>query len=106
MGAEDREILLRHSLWSFVANDGFLIQHRPLRVSVAIDEVVATLAHRLQILIDVVGARGRVHPARPIIEALIDEELSPRYGAVVVQTLLTRHLHLGAEEKRSMRIDE
>src|SRR4051812_41405123 len=47
-----------------------------------------------------------MHPAGAVVESLVDEELTPRYRAVVVEALLTRNLHLGAEEKRGVRIDE
>src|SRR5258706_12645626 len=102
----DSEILLRHALWSPVANDGLLLGHRPLLGAVAIKEMVAAFGYGLEILVDVVGAGGRVHPARACVESLIDEELSPRHCAIRVQSLLTRHLHLDAEEKGRVRIDE
>src|SRR5450759_1239338 len=106
MGAVDREIFLRHSSGSAVADDGFLLHHRSLLRAVAINEVVAASRPSLEILVDVVSAGGRVHPARAVVEALIDEELSPRYRAIGIQPLLTRHLHFGAEEKRRVRVDE
>src|SRR6202008_1083190 len=106
MGAEDGETLLRHTLRSLVANDGFLLQNRTLSRIVAINEVVTAPGDGLQILVDVVGAGRRVHPAGAVVEALIDEKLSPRHCAIGIQALLTRHLHFGAKEKRSVRIDE
>ena len=106
MRVVDRELLLRHSLWSPVPDDGFLFRHGPFLRAVAINEMVAASRNRLQILVDVVGAGGRVHPAGAIVEALIDEELPPGYRTVVIQPLLTGHLDLGPEEKRRVRIDE
>src|SRR5204862_2201128 len=82
MGVEDRKILLRHSLWSTVANDRFLLRHRPLRGAVAINETIAAFRYSLEIFVDVVGTGRRVHPAGAVVEALVDEELSPGYRAV------------------------
>src|SRR3954463_12565150 len=100
MGAVDGELLLRHPLWGAVADDRFLLRHRPLPGAVAIDEMVTALRYGLEIFVDVVGAGGRVHPASALVEALINEELPPGHRAIGVQALLTRDLHLGAEEKR------
>ena len=41
-----------------------------------------------------------------LIEALIDEELSPGGGAVGVEALVAGHLQFGAEEERGVRIDQ
>ena len=45
-----------------------------------------------------------IQPAR-VVESLVDEELSPRHRAVRVQSFVARHLQLGAEEERRVRID-
>ena len=47
-----------------------------------------------------------MHPAGALVESLIDEELSPRDRAVRVQPFVARHLHLGAEEERRVRVDQ
>src|SRR5437879_3857169 len=40
------------------------------------------------------------------VEALIDEELPPRGGAVRIQSFIARHLQLRAEKEAGMRVDE
>ena len=57
-------------------------------------------------LVHEVRVGGRVHPASVFVEALINEELSPGYGAVGVQAFLRDHVHLAAEIERGVRIDE
>ncbi len=49
--------------------------------------------------VDVVDAARGVHPAQPVVEPLIDEELAPRQRAVGIQALLTRDVCLFAEEE-------
>src|SRR4030095_2760547 len=57
-------------------------------------------------LVDVVDAARGVHPADPIVEALIHEELSPRDGAVCVEPFVARDLDLGPKEERRVRVDQ
>ena len=47
-----------------------------------------------------------MHPARAVVEALIDEELAPGGGSVSVEAFFTGHLKFGAEEERGVGIDE
>ena len=61
------------------------------------------LAHYFVGRID--GARC-VHPADFVVEALVDEELSPCRRAVRVQASLAHHLELGPEVERRVRIDQ
>ena len=46
-----------------------------------------------------------IQPAR-VVEALVDEELAPGHRAVGVEPLVARHLQLGAEEERRVRVDQ
>ena len=68
---------------------------RPLLGAVAVGEAVALLRHRLEVLVDVVDAARRVHPAGALVEALVDEELSPGQRAVRVQPFVAGHLRFG-----------
>src|SRR5690242_8384707 len=106
MGVKDREVLERHSLRSAIMNHDFVFSYRSLRAAIPIREVVASLRYRLQVFVDVVGTGRCVHPASAVVEALIDEELSPRHRTVGIEPLLARDLDFGAEEKRGVRIDE
>src|ERR1700729_221060 len=47
-----------------------------------------------------------MHPACVLIEALVDEELSPGNRAVGVEPVLARHLELRTEEEGGVRVDE
>ncbi len=80
--------------------------HRPLFGAVFVDVPAALVRHRLEVLVDVVDAAGRVHPAGAIVEPLVDEELAPRERAVRVQALVAHHLRFGAEEEGRVRIDQ
>ena len=47
-----------------------------------------------------------MHPPGFLIEALVDEELSPGYCTVGVQALLAHHVDLPPEVKGGMRVDQ
>jgi len=57
-------------------------------------------------LIDVIDAARRVHPAGMPVETLVEEELTPGRCAIDVETLVARHLQLGAEIEARVGIDE
>ena len=103
----DGELLVGHAI-------GGLVRHRDLRrhertlfsadtIGVA---AVGLLGHGLEVVVDVVDAAGGVHPAGLVVEALVDEELSPGQRAVGVQAFFAHHLRFFAEEERGMRIDQ
>ncbi|MCG3162548.1 MAG: hypothetical protein JMDDDDMK_03815 [Acidobacteria bacterium] len=71
-----------------------------------VEVAVAFLDDGFEIAVNGVNGAGGVHPAAAFIEALVDEELSPRRRAVSVQAFAADHLQLGPEEKRRVRIDE
>ncbi len=88
-------------------NDDLLHDERPLFRADAIGvAAVGLLRDRLDILVDVVDAARGVHPAGLVVEALVDEELSPGQRAVGVQAFLAHHLRFLAEEERRMRVDQ
>src|SRR3982750_4627619 len=64
------------------------------------------MLHRLSEFVDIIDAARRVHPAGVGVEALVDEELTPRRRAIDVQTLVAGYLLLGAEEVAGVRIDQ
>src|SRR5690606_39718913 len=47
-----------------------------------------------------------MHPARPLVEALVDKELSPSHRPIGVQALFTDHMDLAPEKEGSMGIDQ
>ena len=47
-----------------------------------------------------------MHPPGVLVEALVDEELAPGDRAIGVQSLVAGRLQFGAEEERSVRIDQ
>ena len=54
--------------------------------------------------VDRVHVAGGVHPSRAVVEALVDEDLSPRHGTIGVQSLLAGHLQFTAEIERRVRV--
>ena len=102
----DREDLGRHAAGGAVGNADRPRHERPLLAAVAIEQPAAPPDDGLRVLIHRVGAGRGVHPAQPVVEALVDEELAPRRRAVGVEPLPARHLQLGAEEERGVRVDE
>ena len=101
-----REFFLAHAGGGFVRDGDVLDGDRPIFVAVAVDEPALLASHGLEVLVDVVDAARRVHPAGAVVEALVDEELAPRDRAICVQPLLARHLRLGAEKERRVRVDQ
>ena len=73
--------------------------------SISVTETLRPPHDHFGIFVDGVAAVRCVHPAVVSVEALIDEELSPRRGAVDVEPLFTGHLQLGTEIKGGVRID-
>src|SRR6185312_1799409 len=61
--------------------------------------------HRLEVPGYVAHPARGMHPAGGGIESLVDEELSPGHRAVCIESLLARHLQLGAKVEGSMRVD-
>ena len=105
VGAVDGELLLRHARGGLVGHRDRARRHRPLLGAVLVEDAGVLLDDGLQVLVDVVDAAGGVHPAGLLVEALVDEELSPREGAVGVEALAAGHLRLVAEEERGVRVD-
>ena len=87
-------------------NDDALLDDRPLLSADDVEALAVLLDDRLEILVDVVNAAGRVHPAGLVVEALVDEELPPGERAVGVESFFAHHLGFRAEEERRVRIDE
>src|SRR4051812_32021668 len=79
---------------------------RPRLAAVAIRVALPALGDGLGELVDVVHAAGCVHPSRAVIEALVDEELSPGHCAVCIESFVADHLQLRPEEEGRVRIDE
>src|SRR5215831_18932630 len=104
--AIDREILVGQLDSVFIKDSDYFRLDRPVLTSIAVVELVSLSADRLQVFINVIDAAGCVHPAGVFIESLIDEELSPRHGAVRIQAFVADHLGLRSEVKRRMRIDQ
>ena len=80
--------------------------HGPHLVAVAVNEFSIDLTYVLDKLVDEVDARRRVHPARVLVEALVDEKLPPRDRTVGIEPFLADHVDLATEVERRMRIDQ
>ena len=102
----DGEILLRHSGRGLVRHADRDGGQRALAGAVLVHVAVALLRHGLGVIALVVHAARGVHPSGALVEALVDEELSPRHRAVGVQPFVARDLHFGAEKERSVRVDQ
>ena len=74
-------------------------------VAVAIEQLAILVHDRLGEFVDHVGRGRGMHPADVMVEALVDEELSPGCRAIDVEASVAGHLQLGAKEERGMRID-
>jgi hypothetical protein len=74
--------------------------------AVAVEEAIAATDDGLGELVDRIDAARRMHPAEPLVEPLVDEELAPGRCAVGVQALCALHAELGAEEEAGVRIDQ
>src|SRR5277367_5639401 len=74
------------------------------RRAVLIVQSTRLLEDGLGVFVDCVAAVRGMHPAVVRIEPLIDEELSPRYRAIGVQSLLAGHLQFRTEIVRGVRI--
>ena len=107
MRAIGGELLLRRPARGLVRHDNLFRDQRTLLLADAIGvAAVIFLRDRFKILVDVVDAARGVHPAGAIVEALVDEELSPGQRAVGVEAFLADHLRFFAEEERGMRVDQ
>ena len=73
---------------------------------VSVDKAITALAYGFEVFIDSVNAARGVHPTGAVVEALIDEKLTPRDRAIGVESFVARHLKLGAEEEGSVRVDQ
>ena len=104
--AVDGEFLRRHPGVGLVRHRDLLRDERPLLVAIRVEQAVAFFHDRLGVLVNVVDAARRVHPPDALVEALIDEELSPRYGPIRVEPFIARDLHFRTEEERRVRVDE
>src|SRR5690349_12390088 len=89
-----------------IANGDRTHADRAAVASVAIAARLTLAFDPLREFIDVVDAARGVHPTSVSVEALVDEELSPGGSAVDVESLVARHLLLGAEEEAGMRVDQ
>ncbi len=104
--AVDGEFALRHPRVGPVGHCDPSLDHGTLLVAVEVVDAVVPLHDGLQELVDVVDAARGVHPAGPLVEALVDEELPPRDRAVGVEPLVADHVQLGPEEERRVGVDE
>src|ERR1051326_6684891 len=77
----NRELLPGHSVRGLVRNRNSSHSHGPVVVLISEKKAVVLLDYRFQVLVDVIDATGRVHPAHALIESLVDEELTPGYRA-------------------------
>src|SRR5215510_7432911 len=92
LGAVDAERSLSHSIIGLIRYLDHGCRDRSLFISVLVIKALALLHYRFEIPVDGInGARG-MHPTTSLVEALVDEELSPRCRAVGVQTLVARHV--------------
>src|SRR5688500_9772655 len=90
MRAIDRERANRHSRVGLVRDGDAVHLHRALLVAVEIRRTLPRAADGLRPLVDVVHTTRRVHPSSLVIEALIDEELTPGQRSVGVESFLAR----------------
>ena len=80
--------------------------HRAQRRAIAVEELSPLVHDGLAKLRGAHRARGRVHPSRMGVEALVDEELAPGAGTVDIQARITGDLRLGAEIEAGVRVDQ
>ena len=80
--------------------------HRAPRVAVAVEQAAVPPDDGLQEPIDGIRVAGGVHPAQPVVEALVEEELAPGRGPVGVEPRVAGHLQLRAEIEGGVRIDQ
>ena len=80
--------------------------NRAQDVAVTGERAVALVHDGLKVAVHRVRMAGGVHPAQPVVEALVDEELAPGDGAIGVEPLVAGHLQLGAEVERGVRVDQ
>ena len=102
---EDRESR-RLAAVSLVGNGNRRDGHRPQLCAIFVEQLAVLPDDGFGELVDRVGAGRGVHPSRVGVEALIDKELTPGRGAIGVQSLIARHLQLGAEVEGRVRIDQ
>src|SRR5215212_8893604 len=106
MSAIDSECFLSHSLISLVGHLDDRGCNRPFFISVLVIVVVAFLDYCFKIYIDGISGTRCVHPATSLVEALVDEELSPSCRTVGIQPFATGHLQLRPKEERRMWVDQ
>src|SRR5271166_53631 len=106
MGAIYGKFLFRHAVAGPVGHRDSGCYYRTLLVSVPIVELIAAFCDGLQILVNRIDTAGSMHPAGMVVEALVNEELTPRDRAVGIQPFLAHHLQFGSEEERGVRIDQ
>ena len=106
VGPVHGELPAGHPVVGLVGNRDRPHRHGPLLVAVEVVEAVFLPDDGLEELVDVVGPAGRVHPARRLVEPLVDEELAPRKGSIGVQTLITGDVGLVPEVEGSVGVDE
>ncbi len=104
--AVGRERARGHPVRALVRHRDRGLLHGQLLAAVLVDVAVAALLHRLQEFVGGIHRARRVHPADALVEALVDEELAPGGGAVRVESLVARHLELGSEVERRVRVDQ
>ncbi len=89
-----------------VGHDDPALPHRQFPIAIAVLAAAAAIPDRFEKLVYVLDPARGVHPAAVGVESLVDEELSPGDGAVRVESLVARHLQLGAKVERHVRVDE
>src|SRR5436190_2423513 len=106
MRSVNSEILASGSGGRLAGNRNLLRRDAPLLGAVFVVDPIVFLDDRFQIFVDIVDAARCVHPAGPLVESLVDEELAPGRRAVGIQAFVARHLQFGAEEERGVWVDE
>src|SRR5438105_13118279 len=97
MRAINGELFLSHSVPALIGNRDCSYLQRTFFIPVLVIEIGTLLDDRFQVLVDIVDTTRCVHPTGAVIEALIDEELTPGDRAVRIQTFRAEHLRFGPE---------
>ena len=95
-----------HAGGGLVGQRNVLGLHLALAVTVFVEHLAIALDHGLEVFVDDVAPAGGVHPPGALVEALVDEELSPGDRAVGIEALFAGHVDFGPEVERGMRVNE
>ena len=101
-----RDRLALHSRGCLVRKVDALGLHFALATGVLVERLAVTLRDRELILVGHITATGGVHPAVPVVETLIDEELPPRDRPVGLEPCLAGNVDFGPKVVVGVRIDQ